>query len=115
MLQLDPIERFPVTIPAIVSRSLPTAYSIRQLVCGNYGITISDMDSSSRSRSLVEARHIAMWFIRERLGTSLPELGRLFGGRDHTTVIAALRHVERMRNHPVWKARMEDVTERLRT
>ena len=54
-----------------------------------FGITIDDLCSANRSRTMVSARHIAMYLCRELTDLSLPKIGREFGGRDHTTVMSA--------------------------
>ena len=54
-----------------------------------FGITIDDLCSTNRSRTMVSARHIAMYLCRELTDLSLPKIGREFGGRDHTTVMSA--------------------------
>ena len=54
-----------------------------------FGITIDDLCSANRSRTMVSARHIAMYLCRELTDLSLPKIGREFGGRAHTTVMSA--------------------------
>ncbi|QHO90044.1 chromosomal replication initiator protein DnaA [Actinomyces sp. 432] len=54
-----------------------------------FGITIDDLCSSNRARTFVHARHIGMYLCRELTDMSLPQIGREFGGRDHTTVMSA--------------------------
>lgn len=58
-----------------------------------FGITIEDLSSANRSRTIVTARHIAMYLCRELTDLSLPKIGREFGGRDHTTVMSADKKV----------------------
>ncbi len=58
-----------------------------------FGLTIEDLCGSSRSRVLVQARQIAMYLCRELTELSLPKIGQLFGGRDHTTVMYADRKI----------------------
>ena len=58
-----------------------------------FGITIEDLSSANRSRTIVTARHIAMYLCREMTDLSLPKIGREFGGRDHTTVMSADKKV----------------------
>ena len=58
-----------------------------------FGITIEDLYSANRSRTIVTARHIAMYLCRELTDLSLPKIGREFGGRDHTTVMSADKKV----------------------
>jgi chromosomal replication initiator protein len=59
-----------------------------------FGVSMDDLCGSSRSRSLVMARQIAMYLCREMTDLSLPKIGAHFGGRDHTTVIHANRKIE---------------------
>jgi chromosomal replication initiator protein len=58
-----------------------------------FALTMEDLCGSSRSRTLVTARQIAMYLCRELTDMSLPKIGQMFGGRDHTTVIHADRKI----------------------
>lgn len=58
-----------------------------------FGFSIADMQSKSRTRTLVTARQIAMYLLRELTEMSLPRIGAEFGGRDHTTVMHADRKI----------------------
>ncbi|NJP43008.1 chromosomal replication initiator protein DnaA [Actinacidiphila epipremni] len=58
-----------------------------------FGLAVDDLSGSSRSRVLVTARQIAMYLCRELTDLSLPKIGALFGGRDHTTVMHADRKI----------------------
>jgi chromosomal replication initiator protein len=73
-----------------------TAAQIMGQTAGYFGLTIDDLCSSSRSRVLVNARQIAMYLCRELTELSLPKIGHLFGGRDHTTVMHADRKIRQM-------------------
>jgi chromosomal replication initiator protein len=61
-----------------------------------YSVTIDDLTGQSRSRTLVTARQVAMYLCRELTDLSLPKIGELFGGRDHTTVMHAERKIGRL-------------------
>ena len=67
---------------------------IQKIVASHYSIKVSEMLSSRRSRSLVFPRQIAMYLCKELTHFSYPEIGRNFGGRDHTTVIYASKKIE---------------------
>lgn len=67
---------------------------ILRLVAEYYKIRITDLKSSSRAKPIVVPRQIAMFLIKKFLDKSLVEIGRTFGGRDHTTVINSLEKVE---------------------
>lgn len=71
-----------------------TVEDIQRLVSDQFKIRITDLKSASRFRPIVTARQVAMFLIKKYLNKSLQEIGRAFGGRDHTTVINALRKVE---------------------
>ena len=58
-----------------------------------FGITLDDLTSSNRSRSIATGRQIAMYLCRELTELSLPKIGELFGGRDHSTVIHAYKKI----------------------
>ncbi len=64
--------------------------------CVYFSVTIDDLCSSSRSRTLVTARQIAMYLCRELTELSLPKIGQQFGGRDHTTVMHADRKIRQL-------------------
>jgi chromosomal replication initiator protein len=61
-----------------------------------FGLTIEDLCGTSRSRSLVNARQVAMYLCRELTELSLPKIGQAFGGRDHTTVMHANKKVREL-------------------
>jgi chromosomal replication initiator protein len=68
------------------------------------GVPIADIRGPSRYSRHVKARHEAMWLIREATELSFPEIGRLFRGRDHTTVIAGVRRIRAMAdNRPEYR------------
>lgn len=58
-----------------------------------FGVSINDLCGPSRTRSLVQARQVAMYLCRELTDLSLPNIGRQFGGRDHTTVMHAEKKI----------------------
>jgi chromosomal replication initiator protein len=64
-----------------------TIPNIIKVVAGYYGIKVSDIKSKRRTRDISQPRQIAMFLCREHTKSSLPEIGRQFGGKDHTTVI----------------------------
>ncbi|MEJ8473426.1 chromosomal replication initiator protein DnaA [Roseibium algae] len=67
---------------------------IQQVVCKHYGVSKADLLSPCRSRNLVRPRQIAMFLSKVLTPRSLPEIGKRFGGRDHTTVLHAVRKIE---------------------
>lgn len=67
--------------------------NIQKVVSQHFNIKISQLLSSNRSRSIARPRQIAMALSRELTNTSLPEIGRAFGGKDHATVIHASKRI----------------------
>jgi len=70
-----------------------TIRSIQTVVARRYGVTVTDI-TSKRQGAVVRPRHVAMWIARQVTGHSLPEIGRAFGNRDHTSILHALRRIE---------------------
>ena len=78
-----------------------TIDEIQKKVTEHYNIRLSDMHSPRRSRSIARPRQVAMYLAKSITTRSLPEIGRKFGGRDHTTVIHAIKTIEEiMANDP---------------
>lgn len=71
--------------------------NIQKTVAEYYKIRISDLMSNKRTRSITRPRQIAMGLAKELTNHSLPEIGEMFGGRDHTTVLHACRKVQELR------------------
>jgi len=69
---------------------------ILRVVTKHYGVNRSDLLSSRRNRSIVRPRQIGMYLAKSLTARSLPEIGRRFGGRDHTTVLHAIRKVDEL-------------------
>lgn len=69
------------------------------------GVSTADMQGPRRMRRLAWPRHLAMHLVRDlRPDLSYPSIGRIFGGRDHTTIMAALERIEQRRNDPPYVA-----------
>jgi chromosomal replication initiator protein len=73
-----------------------TVEEIMRKVADHYCLRLSDMTSARRSRAVARPRQVAMYLCKTLTPRSLPEIGRKFGGRDHTTVIHAVRKVEEL-------------------
>ena len=71
--------------------------NIQKTVAEYYKLRASDMLSAKRSRSIARPRQVAMALAKELTKHSLPEIGRAFGGRDHTTVLHATRTIKNLR------------------
>ncbi|MGB2952975.1 MAG: chromosomal replication initiator protein DnaA [Gaiellaceae bacterium] len=69
---------------------------IQQLVAERFGLPIDELVGDKRSQNIVYPRQVAMYLSRELTDSSLPKIGKEFGGRDHTTVIHATSKIARM-------------------
>ena len=74
-----------------------TIDEIQKQVASHYNVRIADMHSARRARSVARPRQVAMYLAKQLTSRSLPEIGRKFGGRDHTTVMHAVRKVEEIK------------------
>ena len=74
-----------------------TIEEIQKRVAEHYNIRVSDMSSARRARNVARPRQVAMYLSKLLTQRSLPEIGRRFGNRDHTTVMHAVRKVEELR------------------
>ena len=73
--------------------------NIQKAVADFYSIKVADMYSKKRPANIARPRQIAMFMAKELTQKSLPEIGELFGGRDHTTVLHAVRKIAEERSH----------------
>ncbi len=74
-----------------------TIDEIIRKVADHYNIRMTDILSARRARSVARPRQVAMYLAKSLTSRSLPEIGRRFGGRDHTTVIHAVRKIEELK------------------
>ena len=74
-----------------------TIDDIQKAVSAHFGMRQAEMVSARRARAVARPRQIAMYLAKRLTPRSLPEIGRRFGGRDHTTVIHAVKQIEKLR------------------
>ncbi len=74
-----------------------TIEEIQKRVAEHFGVKLADMHSARRARVVARPRQVAMYLAKQLTPRSLPEIGRRFGGRDHTTVMHAIRKIEELR------------------
>ena len=88
---------------------------ITHLVASQWRVRPEALSSKSRSKKIAEARHVAMYVVRELLGTPLQSIGQLYGGRDHSTVLYSIRKVaSRMDGDEAFRGRVEEVIAELK-
>ena len=74
-----------------------TVDDIQKAAAEHFGLKQADLISERRTRSVARPRQAAMWLAKQLTTRSLPDIGRRFGGRDHTTVLHAVRRIEELR------------------
>jgi chromosomal replication initiator protein len=74
-----------------------TIEEIQKRVSEHFNVRITDMHSARRARAVARPRQVAMYLSKQLTSRSLPEIGRKFGGRDHTTVMHAVRRIEELK------------------
>jgi chromosomal replication initiator protein len=106
LVAANQLTREPITV-ALAERTLADLMRSREarrvriedilrIVSRHYKVPRNELLSSRRSRDVVRPRQIAMYLAKSMTSRSLPEIGRRFGGRDHTTVLHSVRKVEQM-------------------
>ena len=76
-------------------RKIITMEDVQEVVARRFQMKVSELKSKRRTKTLVYPRQIAMFLSRELTDASFPEIGREFGGKDHTTIIHACRQIEK--------------------
>ena len=69
---------------------------IQKKVAEHFNIKLGEMTSDRRARAVARPRQVAMYLAKQLTTRSLPQIGRKFGGRDHTTVMHAVRKIEEL-------------------
>jgi len=92
-----------------------TVDDIQKATAEHYGMKQADLISERRNRAIARPRQAAMWLAKHLTTRSLPDIGRRFGGRDHTTVLHAVRRIEELKAaDPVLTHDLETLTRKLR-
>ena len=81
-------------VPGIRAQQPTSVEEIQQRVAERFGVSRAELVGSSRAATPLRARQVAIFLTRDLTDLSLPQIGRLYGGRDHTTVLNSLRRVE---------------------
>jgi chromosomal replication initiator protein len=73
-----------------------TIEEIQRKVAEHYNVRLSDLIGPKRLRTIARPRQVAMYLAKQLTSRSLPEIGRRFGGRDHTTIMHGVRKIEEL-------------------
>lgn len=92
-----------------------TVDEIQKVVCEHFALKQVDLLSQRRTRAVARPRQVAMYLAKTLTTRSYPDIGRRFGGRDHTTVLHAVRQIERFKaEDPAMASDVETLTRKLR-
>ncbi len=101
------------TISPLKSRELTTDY-IKEVVAKEFNVSVHDLSGKRRTQNIALARQVAMFLCRKHTARSFPEIGALFGGRDHSTVIHAIKSItDRMPNEESLRGQIEKIVVKL--
>ena len=106
-------------ISDIINNSQPTPVTVDKIIeevaRTHGGITPEDIRSQKRNANISKARQVSMYIVREITQMSMVEIGQTFGGRDHSTVVYAVRQVEKdIKKDPHTKAMVDDIIKNIR-
>jgi chromosomal replication initiator protein len=88
---------------------------VQKVVAESFGVKVSDLKSKRRTKAVVLPRQVAMYLCRTLVGSSLPETGNFFGGKDHSTVIHAIKVIEvKKEKDPELRAKIEMLIKQLK-
>jgi chromosomal replication initiator protein len=74
-----------------------TIDSVQKALADRYGIRQNQLNEKSNTKKIVLPRQVAMFLVKELTTASLPEIGRAFGGKHHTTVLHSIKKIEQLR------------------
>ena len=105
-------------ISDIVNNDQPAPVTVSKIieeVGRTYGVSPEDIKSSKRNANVSFARQISMYIVREITQMPMVEIGKEFGGRDHSTVVYAIQQIEeKSLKDPVTKATVSDIIKNIR-
>lgn len=91
-----------------------TVEAIVAATAHEFGVTVLDIKSNRRSAFIVRPRHVAMYLARNMTPRSLPEIGRMVGAHDHSTVIHAVKRINQaLATDPVFAGRVAALRDRI--
>jgi chromosomal replication initiator protein len=92
-----------------------TIKRIQEMIAERFGLSLEELCGDKRSQNIVYPRQVAMYLSRELTDSSLPKIGKEFGGRDHTTVIHATSKIARLirEDHSVYNL-VQELTARIK-
>ncbi len=88
--------------------------AIKAEVASQYRVSVGELEGENRRKQICQARQIAIYLARELTGSSFPQIGKEFGGRDHSTVIHSYKKVKELEDIPLFHSELEELKSSLR-
>jgi len=103
------------TLHALINHTQQVTFDlIQRVVAEEYGLEARRLREKSNTRAIAFPRQIAMYLSKELIGASLPEIGRAFGGKHHTTVLHSVNKIERLRHEdPLINSQIHKLSDRI--
>ena len=90
--------------------------TVRKAVCDYYNLTKQQITSANRTKNISNARQIAMYLCRKLVDATYDDIGKEFGGRDHSTVMSSCENVEKkIKTDPLYLKAINEIESRIRT
>ena len=108
-----------IAVKDILNEDLPVPVTIEKIieeVSRSYAVSAADVKGKKRTQNIAEARKMAMYIVRQVCELSMEDIGKEFGGRDHSTVVYSIANVEeKMEKDSFYKANIEDIIKNVKT
>lgn len=88
--------------------------AIKTEIAAQYRVSVAELEGENRRKRVSQARQIAIYLARELTRSSFPQIGKEFGGRDHSTVIHAYKRVKELEDVPLFQSELEELKSSLR-
>jgi chromosomal replication initiator protein len=99
-----------------MGNTTPSVDKIQRATTKEFGISMEEILSKRRTRAVARPRQVAMYLCKTLTKRSLPDIGRRFGGRDHTTVMHAVKRIENLREQDkTLNAHIDNIVDTLKT
>ena len=108
-----------IAVKDILNEELPVPVTIEKIVeevSRSYGVSAADVKGKKRTQNIAEARKMAMYIVRQVCELSMEDIGKEFGGRDHSTVVYSIANVEeKMEKDSFYRGNIEDIIKNVKT
>ena len=108
-----------LAVKDLLDDEMPVPLTIEKIleeVSRSYGVSAADVKGKKRTQNIAEARKMAMYIVRQVCELSMEDIGKEFGGRDHSTVVYSISNVEeKMAKDSFYRGNIEDIIKNVKT